>query len=72
MPKSDKSRPSSTPGRTKGSNCHRSQLKNQHALDTRFYRKDIANYVKACELINAQKGNQKSGWIEEYKQSLLK
>lgn len=67
MPKSRKTRPSSTPGKVKGENCHRSQTKNQYSKDPRWYRKDIANYMVACELVNSQKGNLKSGWIEEAK-----
>lgn len=65
MPKSDKSRPSSTAGRSKGENCQRSQIKTLYAKDARFYKKHPANYMQACKLINKQKGNQKSGWIEE-------
>lgn len=67
MPKSRKLRPSSTPGKTKGENCQRSVTKNQYAKDSKWYKKDVANYMVACELINSQKGNQKSGWIEEAK-----
>jgi hypothetical protein len=64
MPKSRKLRPSSTPGRSKNENCQKSQTKNKYAKDTRWYKKDVINYAKACEHINNQKGNQKSGWID--------
>ena len=69
MPKSRKERPSSTPGRQKNENCQKSQLKNQYSKDTRWHKKDILNYIKACEHINSQKGNSKSGWIEELKKA---
>lgn len=57
MPKSRKLRPSSTPGRTKGDNCQRSQIKNQYSKDTKFYKKDPANYAAACAIIDEMKGN---------------
>lgn len=72
MPKSRKNRPSSTPGKSKNSNCQKSQLKNQYVHDNRWYKKDIANYVKACKHINDQKGNSKSGWIDEYEKEQQK
>lgn len=67
MPKSRKQRPSSTPGKSKGFNCQRSELKTKYAKDSKWFKKDVANYMVACEIINAQKGNLKSGWIEEAK-----
>jgi hypothetical protein len=69
MPQSRKLRPSSTAGRTKGANCHRSQLKNLYAKDSRMYKKDPDLYIKACELANSQKGagGHKSQWIEDTK-----
>jgi hypothetical protein len=65
MPKSRKERPSSTPGRQKNDNCQKSQTKNKYCNDTRWYKKDVENYRKACLLINSMKGNQKSAWAEE-------
>lgn len=71
MPKSKKERPSSTPGRTKGSNCQKSQLKNQYAKDSRFYKNDPVNYAKVCHLVNQEKGNLSNGspWIKEILES---
>ena len=57
MPKSRKIRPSSTPGKSKGQNCQRSQLKNLYALDTRLYRTNPKLYEKACLEISQMKGN---------------
>lgn len=57
MPKSPKTRPSSTPGRTKGINCHRSQQKNLYSKDTRWYKKDPENYRVACKVVDDMKGN---------------
>lgn len=70
MPKSRKTRPSSTPGKTKDKNCQKSEAKNKYCLDTRFYKNDPMNYMKVCEQINGMKGNQKSGWIEEAKKQI--
>lgn len=60
MPKSRKLRPSSTPGRTKGPNCQRSQIKNLYAKDSKFYKKDPENYAAACAVIDSMKGNRLS------------
>jgi hypothetical protein len=69
MPKSDKSRPSSTSGKLKGANCHKSPLKNLHALDTRAYRTNPMLYAAAAlEVynINKSKGTVgKSPWIDQ-------
>jgi hypothetical protein len=43
---------SSTPGKAKGANCHRSQLKNQYCKDTRLYRTNPTLYEKACKEID--------------------
>jgi hypothetical protein len=67
MPRAKKDRGSSTPGKSKGFNCQRSQMKTQYAKDAKWYKKDVDNYMNACLIINAQKGNLKSGWIEEAK-----
>lgn len=40
MPKSKKLRPSSTKGREKGSNCHKSVAKTFVTKDTKGYKKD--------------------------------
>lgn len=69
MPKSRKQRPSSTAGKVKSDNCHRSQLKNLHSKDPRLYRTNPALYAAAARVIytvNAKKGStHKSPWIEE-------
>lgn len=65
MPKSRKERPSSTPGKTKGGNCQKSENKTRYTRDTRWYRTDPKNYAKVCELINSEKGNLKSAWTTE-------
>lgn len=57
MPKSKKERPSSTPGRLKGSNCQRSQLKNLYCLDTKLWRKNPDLWSKCCAEVDGQKGN---------------
>lgn len=57
MPRSKKQRPSSTLGRSKGDNCHKSDMKNRYAKDTRWYRTDPVGYAAACEKINQYKGN---------------
>lgn len=43
---------SSTAGRMKGANCHKSQTKTQYCKDTRFYRNDPSNYEKICKQID--------------------
>jgi len=70
MPKSKKDRPSSTAGRTKGGNCQKSIIKTQYCRDSKFFKTDPLNYLKACKIINNEKGNQKSGWIEDYEREL--
>lgn len=65
MPKSRKQRPSSTPGKQKQSNCHKSQLKNQYVTDPKWYKKDVVGYAKACQHINNQKGNSQSDWVRQ-------
>lgn len=65
MPKSRKTRPSSTPGKSKNQNCQKSQLKNQYCTDSKWYKKDVVNYAKACQHINSYKGNSQSAWIKE-------
>ena len=57
MPKSRKLRPSSTPGRTKNSNCQRSQLKNLYCKDHRLYRTNPDLWAKCCAEVDLQKGN---------------
>jgi hypothetical protein len=57
MPKSRKERPSSTAGKAKGDNCHRSQMKNLWAKDSKFYRKNPREFLKAAILISGMKGN---------------
>jgi len=52
MPKSRKLRPSSTPGRTKGSNCHKTVAKNFVTLDTKGYKKDWALWLQGCKEIS--------------------
>ena len=65
--KSKKTGGSSTPGKSKGSNCQKSIIKTQAAKDNRFYKTDPVNYAKACHLINQEKGNMSNGspWIKE-------
>lgn len=48
---------SSTPGRMKGSNCQRSQLKTLYAKDSRLYRNNPLLYEKTCIEIGKMKGN---------------
>lgn len=58
----------STPGKAKGTNCHKSPMKTQYAKDPRFYRRDPYNYALAAALVNKEKGNggvSASPWIEE-------
>jgi hypothetical protein len=43
---------SSTPGRSKGSNCHRSVLKNQYCFDNKWYKKHPDNYAEACAVVD--------------------
>lgn len=71
MPRSRKERPSSTAGRSKGSNCQRSILKTQYAKDCRFYKNDPKNYAKICDIVNQEKGNLANGspWIKEVLES---
>ncbi len=57
MPQSKKERPSSTPGRSKGANCHRSQIKNLWAKDNKFYKKNPKEFLKAALIISEMKGN---------------
>lgn len=57
MPKSRKQRPSSTPERSKGSNCQKSVLKTWYAKDTRAYKKNRADWLLACIEVSNQKGN---------------
>lgn len=57
MPKSRKERPSSTPGRSKGTNCQRSQLKNLYAKDPRAHRTRPTEFLRACQIISQMKGN---------------
>lgn len=67
MPRSRKERQSSTPGKSKGSNCQKSVLKTQYAKDARFYKNDPKNYAKVCFLVDQEKGNLANGspWIKE-------
>lgn len=69
MPKSRKTRPSSTAGRLKNANCQKSVLKNLHAKDARAYRTMPMTYAAAAREIysvNAAKGGiGKSPWIDE-------
>lgn len=57
MPQSKKERPSSTAGKNKGENCHRSQIKNLWANDTKFYRKNPKEFLKAAIVVSGMKGN---------------
>lgn len=59
MPKAKKrsSRSSSTPGKSKGSNCHRTQMKTRMSLDSRWYKTDPVGYAKACKILDGMKGN---------------
>lgn len=43
---------SSTPGKSKGPNCQRSQDKNLYSKDARLYKKDPENYERICKVIN--------------------
>jgi len=68
MPKKNKlGRGSSTPGKLKGSNCQKSQLKNLHAKDSRLYPTNPFLYTKAAQPINKEKGNLINGspWVNE-------
>lgn len=56
MPKSRKLRPSSTPGKSKGENCQRSQLKNLYSKDSRLHRTNPKLWRAAVmEVQNVQK-----------------
>lgn len=59
MPRANKKagKGSSTPGRSKGSNCHRSPLKNLYSKDTRVYKRDPKQFLAACEEVSNMKGN---------------
>lgn len=60
-------RGSSTPGRTKSSNCQKNPLKNLHAKDSRLYRTNPFLYAKAAQAVNKEKGNLINGsqWVNE-------
>lgn len=60
MPKSKKIRPSSTPGILKGENCHRSQIKNRYAKDSRWHKTDPEGYAEACVLVNSLNWNRQT------------
>lgn len=68
MPRSKKGKGgSSTPGKSKGSNCQKKELKTMHAKDTRLYRTNPFLYAKASAEVNKEKGNLVNGspWINE-------
>lgn len=68
MPRSKKgNKGSSTPGKTKGSNCQKKELKTMHARDTRLYRTNPFLYAKAAQAVNKEKGNLINGspWVNE-------
>jgi hypothetical protein len=50
-------RGSSTPGKSKGQNCQRSQLKNLFAYDTKLHKTNPKLHLRACEEVSKQKGN---------------
>lgn len=53
MPKSRKLRPSSTPGRAKHANCQKNDIKTRYCKDTKWYKKDVENYIKACKYVDS-------------------
>lgn len=59
MPKARRNngRASSTAGKAKGENCHRSTLKNIYSKDTRMWKKNPALWLRACEMVSKMKGN---------------
>ncbi len=59
MPRANKKagRGSSTPGKSKGQNCQRSEKKNLHAKDSRLYRTNPALYAACCLEVDSMKGN---------------
>lgn len=67
MGKAKNTKGSSTPGRSKGSNCQKSQLKNLHAKDSRLYRTNPFLYAKTAQAVNKEKGNLINGspWVNE-------
>ncbi len=52
MAKKERTKSSSTPGRSKGANCHKSQIKTQYCKDSRMYKKDPDNYAKICAIVD--------------------
>ncbi len=44
---------SSTPGKSKGANCQKSELKTQFAKDSRMYRTDPKKFAQAEEIVRA-------------------
>ena len=48
---------SSTPGRSKGANCHRSVLKNLYCKDTRLHKTNPKLFLAACIEVSSMKGN---------------
>jgi len=44
---------SSTPGKMKGPNCHKSPLKMRYAKDVKFYKTDPLQYEQACIEVDA-------------------
>lgn len=57
MPKSRKTRPSSTAGKMKGSNCQKSVAKNFVVNDTKGFKKEPNLWLQGCMEISTQKGN---------------
>lgn len=57
MPKSRRERPSSTSGRLKGQNCHKTELKNLHSKHTKLHRQNPKMWNKCCDAVDKEKGN---------------
>jgi hypothetical protein len=53
----DRKKSSSTAGKLKGSNCHKSIAKTFVARDTKGMKKDWSLWIQGCMEISKQKGN---------------
>jgi hypothetical protein len=57
MPKSRKTRPSATPGRSKGANCQKSIAKNYYCASRSYKGKERKLYLEGCAQVSKMKGN---------------
>jgi len=55
--KNKNTKASSTPGKSKGSNCQKSQLKTMYCKDTKLHKKNPTLWLRACEEVSKEKGN---------------